>query len=161
MIAVKRTNIGLGLFALQDILPGQRIIEYTGPLISNDEVAGRKFGKYFFRINTKWVIDGSPRANTARYINHSCRPNSEAFISAHRVWIWSKKSIKAREEISLDYGEEYFDDHIKPRGCKCAGCFVRPKPGAQFIKTEKERPPIKEVLFLSDDKQGSVRVLLL
>ncbi len=125
MIAVKRTNIGLGLFALQDILPGKRIIEYTGPLIPNEEVAERKFGKYFFRVNTKWVIDGSARGNTARYTNHSCRPNAEAFISGYRVWIWSKKSIKAREEITLDYGEEYFDDHIKPRGCKCAGCIVR------------------------------------
>ncbi len=114
------------VFALQDIPASKRIIEYTGPLISNDEVEKRKFGKYFFRVNTKWVIDGSPRTNTARYINHSCRPNSEAFISGYRVWIWSKKSIKASEEISLDYGEEYFDDHIKPNGCKCAECFVRP-----------------------------------
>jgi len=124
-LAVKRTSIGLGLFALQDIPVGQRIIEYTGPLISNDEVEERKFGKYFFRVNTKWVIDGSPRTNTARYTNHSCRPNSEAFISGYRIWIWSKERIKAGEEISLDYGEEYFDDHIKPDGCKCAGCFVR------------------------------------
>ncbi len=124
-LAVKRTSIGLGLFALQDIPSGKRIIEYTGALISNDEVAERKCGKYFFRVNTKWVIEGTPRTNTARYINHSCAPNAEAFISGHRVWIWSKKSIKAREEITLDYGEEYFDDHIKLGGCKCAGCIVR------------------------------------
>ena len=122
MIAVKHAGTGLGLFALQDIPAGQRIIEYTGPLISNEEVAGRKFGKYFFRVNTKWSIDGTPRSNTARYINHSCRPNAEAFTSGRRVWIWSKKRIKAGEEISLDYGEEYFADHIKPRGCECAVC---------------------------------------
>ncbi len=50
-LAVKRTSIGLGLFALQDITVGKRIIEYTGPLISNEEAEERKFGKYFFRIN--------------------------------------------------------------------------------------------------------------
>ncbi len=125
-LAVKRSGTGLGLFTLQDIPSGKRIIEYTGPLISNDEVEERKFGKYFFRVNTRWVIDGTPRTNAARYINHSCAPNAEAFISGHRVWIWSKKRIEAREEISLDYGEEYFDDHIKPNGCKCDECFVRP-----------------------------------
>lgn len=116
LTAVRRAGTGLGLFALQDIPAGRRIIEYTGPLISNEEVAGRKFGKYFLRVNTMWSIDGSPRTNTARCINHSCAPNAEAFISGHRVWIWSKKRVEAGEEISLDYGEEYFDDHIKPRG---------------------------------------------
>ena len=140
LIAVKRAGTGLGLFALQDIPAGQRIIEYTGPLISNEEVAERRFGKYFFLVNTKWVIDGTSRTNTARYVNHSCRPNSEAFISGRRVWIWSKESIQAGEEISLDYGQEYFDDHSKPLGCKCAGCIVPTQPGAQFSKI-KEEPP--------------------
>ena len=120
--AVKRTVTGLGLFALKPITKGTRIIEYTGPLVSNEEVERRSWGKYFFAINTKWSIDGSPRSNTARYINHSCRPNAEALVSGYRVWIWSKKNIKAGEEINYDYGQEYFDDHIKPRGCKCVKC---------------------------------------
>jgi SET domain-containing protein len=139
LTAVKRASTGLGLFALRDIPAGERIIEYTGPLIPNEEVESRKFGKYFFRVNTKWSIDGSPRTNTARYVNHSCRPNSEALISGRRMWIWSKERIKARQEITLDYGGEYFDDHIRPRGCKCAGCFHRPSRGTRFPKTNKEK----------------------
>jgi SET domain-containing protein len=119
--AVRRTATGLGLFALQPIPAGKRIIEYTGPLISNEEVE-KKRGKYFFGVNTKWSIDGSPRSNIARYINHSCRPNSEALISGRRVWIWSKKNIKAGEEITYNYGTEYFEDLIKPKGCKCKKC---------------------------------------
>ncbi len=119
--AIRRTKTGLGLFALKPITKGKRIIEYTGPIISNKEVDERR-GKYFFQINSKWSVDGSPRSNTARYINHSCVPNAEAFISAHRVWIWSKRSIKAGEEITFNYGKEYFDDHIKPGGCKCGKC---------------------------------------
>ncbi len=116
--SVRRTTTGLGLFALKSISKGKRIIEYTGPIISNKEVDKRR-GKYFFQINTKWSVDGSPRGNTARYINHSCGPNAEAFISGHRIWIWSKKNIKEGEEITINYGKEYFDDHIKPRGCRC------------------------------------------
>jgi SET domain-containing protein len=123
--AVKRTSTGLGLFALEPIPAGKRIIEYTGPLVSNEEVARRNWGKYFFAVNTKWSIDGTPRSNTARYINHSCRPNAEAIVTGRRVWVWSKRRIRAGEEITYDYGKEYFDDHIKPVGCKCEKCAGR------------------------------------
>ncbi len=119
---IKRTAHGLGLFALEPIPAGSRIIEYTGPLISNGEVDKRPTGKYFFGVNSKWSVDGTPRSNLARYINHSCRPNAEAIISGRRVWIWSKRAIKAGEELSYNYGKEYFDVHIKPIGCKCAKC---------------------------------------
>ncbi len=119
--AIKRATTGLGLFAVEDIPAWKRIIEYVGQLISNEEVEKRR-GKYFFGVNTKWSIDGSARSNAARYINHSCRPNAEAFISGHRIWVWSKKEIKAGEEITIHYGKEYFDDHIKPIGCKCEPC---------------------------------------
>jgi SET domain-containing protein len=122
---VRRTNTGLGLFAVQPIAKGKRIIEYTGPLIPNEEVDKRR-GKYFFGVNTKWTIDGSPRSNVARYINHSCKPNAEALISGRRVWIWSRKNIKAGEEIAYDYGKEYFDDIIKPMGCRCEKCGSKP-----------------------------------
>lgn len=123
---VRRTNTGLGLFAVQPIAKGTRIIEYMGPLIPNEEVDKRR-GKYFFGVNTKWTIDGSPRSNVARYINHSCKPNAEALISGRRVWIWSRKNIKAGEEIAYDYGKEYFDDIIKPMGCRCEKCGSKPK----------------------------------
>ena len=119
---VKRTGSGLGLFTRKAVPAGKRIIEYTGPLVSNEEVERRTKGKYFFGVNTKWSIDGSPRSNTARYINHSCRPNCDAVVSKRRVWIWSRRAIKAGEELSYDYGKEYFDEHIKPFGCKCGKC---------------------------------------
>jgi len=126
---VKRAATGLGLFAVEPIPAHKRIIEYVGKLISNEEVEQRS-GKYFFGVNTKWSIDGSARSNTARYLNHSCRPNAEAFISGHRIWVWSKRKIKAGEEITIDYGKEYFDDHIKPRGCKCEACRNKPRKRA-------------------------------
>ncbi len=124
--AIKRTKAGLGLFATEPIPKGKRIIEYTGPLITEEEFE-RRDGKYFFGLDSKWTIDGSPRSNIARYINHSCRPNAEALTSGNRVWIWSRKKIKAGEEISYDYGKEYFEDIIKPMGCRCEKCD--PKPG--------------------------------
>ena len=121
---IKRTRTGLGFFTLEKIPAGARIIEYTGPLISNEEVEKRKTGKYFFGVNQKWSIDGTPRSNHARYINHSCRPNAEALISERRVWIWSKKTIEPGEQVTYNYGAEYFNEHIKPEGCKCNQCAV-------------------------------------
>jgi SET domain-containing protein len=127
--AVKRAATGLGLFAVEAIAARKRIIEYVGTLVSNEEVE-RSHGKYFFGVNTKWSIDGRARSNTARYINHSCRPNAEAFVTGHRVWVWSKRKIKAGEEITIDYGKEYFDDQIKPQGCRCEVCDPNAQRGA-------------------------------
>ncbi len=120
-LVVRRAVTGLGLFTLKDIPQGKRIIEYVGPVVTAEEVARRR-GRYFFEIDEHYAIDGSPRTNTARYINHSCRPNAEAFVTGRRVWIWSKRAIKAGEEITLDYGKAYFDDYIRPKGCRCAWC---------------------------------------
>ena len=123
-LSVKRTTIGLGLFTLARILPRRRIIEYTGTLITNEE-ADEKRGKYLFGLDETHTLDGSPRSNTARYVNHSCSPNAEAFIMGKRVWIYAKREIEVGEEITLDYGEDYFDEHIRPKGCRCEGCTSR------------------------------------
>ena len=119
---IKKAAHGLGLFTLDPIPKGKRLIEYVGPYVTNEEVEKRYTGKYFFGVNSKWSIDGTPRYNTARYINHSCRPNCEAIIQGRRVWIWSKRAIKIGEELSYNYGKDYFDIHLKPDGCRCGKC---------------------------------------
>ncbi len=118
---MKRSETGLGLFARKPIAKGTRLVEYTGPLISN-EVVDKSNGKYFFGIDKEWSIDGSVRTNLARYINHSCAPNAVAIRSGRRIWIWAKKNIKPGEEILYDYGKEYFEGVIKDKGCKCKKC---------------------------------------
>ena len=62
---IKRTVTGLGLFATALIPAGKRIIEYTGTRITNEEVARRKTGKYFFGLDEMYSIDGTPRTNIA------------------------------------------------------------------------------------------------
>lgn len=103
------------------IRAGKRIIEYVGPLVTT-EVVERSRKKYFFRIDEDYAVDGSPRSNLARYINHSCRPNAEAFIYGRRVWIYSKRALRAGEQITLDYGEEYLAAHMSQVACKCEVC---------------------------------------
>ncbi|OGM92835.1 hypothetical protein A2333_00555 [Candidatus Wolfebacteria bacterium RIFOXYB2_FULL_49_7] len=126
VFAVKRSRAGagLGLFATADISKGTFIIEYTGEKIANAE-ADRRGGRYLFNINTKWTIDGKGHHNTARYINHSCRPNCESRVAKGKVTIHSIKNIKSGEELSYDYGTEYFKEYIKPLGCRCDKCHAR------------------------------------
>ncbi len=119
--AVKRTTRGLGLFARKPIPRGKLVIEYTGRLLPAEE-AYRKGGRYLFEVNSKWIIDGAGRENLSRYINHSCRPNCEPRTRGMKVLIYARRNIKAGEELSYDYGKEYFDDLIRPMGCKCDHC---------------------------------------
>ena len=118
---VRRTPIGLGLFTRKAFAKGDFVIEYTGALLPNDE-ADRRGGRYLFRVNTRWTIDGTGRENLSRYINHSCSPNCIAYTRGKKIRIYALKKIAPEEELSYDYGKEYFDAYIKPTGCACVSC---------------------------------------
>lgn len=120
-VQVKRSSAGFGLFANSPIPKGACIIEYTGRTLEpGEEFTARS--KYLFEVSKKKTIDGSPRWNVARYINHSCRPNSEPEIHKGRVYIFAKRAIKPGEELAYNYGKDYFDNFIKPHGCRCLKC---------------------------------------
>lgn len=121
---IKRTSTGLGFFTLVPIADDKKIIEYIGPILIREE-ADKKGGKYLMKIDEDYFIDGSPRSNAARYINHSCRPNAKPYRTGVRVWIWSIRTIQIGEEITYDYGKNYFNEQIKPVGCKCAECIEK------------------------------------
>lgn len=122
-LAVRRAATGLGLFASRRIPAGVRIIEFVGKLITGEE-AELKGGKYLFEIDENRYIDGGARTNLARYLNHSCRPNAVAYISGKRIWIWSKRSIRAGEEITFNYGRAFVKEYLPSLGlkCRCAKC---------------------------------------
>ncbi len=123
-LRVSRSKAGLGLFTRVPIRKGQFIIRYRGrkiPTAITDDLDNR----YMFEINTRWTIDGANRRNIARYINHSCRPNSEVYIVGHVIKIRAIKNIKADAELSYNYGRDYVDIFIKPVGCKCHACEVK------------------------------------
>ncbi len=118
--------MGQGLFALCDIKKGDFILEYTGKRIPTAVADTMTQARYLFELNEEWTIDGSARSNTARYINHSCDPNTEAEIeetptqAGGCIMIYAVRNIKKGEEVTIDYDTEYFDDFIRPVGCKCS-----------------------------------------
>jgi SET domain-containing protein len=120
-VAVKRARTGRGLFALEPIPKGACIIEYTGPMVKDEEWRDRH-NLYLFKVTEKKTINGRNKENIARFINHSCRPNCEIEIRKGRVFVMAKRAIRAGEELAYNYGREYFEDVIKPAGCKCPKC---------------------------------------
>lgn len=121
-VVVRRSSAGLGLFAAKDFAKGETVIEYVGNRIAASEAESRP-NRYLFRVSTKQDIDGSPRWNTARYANHSCKPNCEAENRGGRIYLVTRRKVSAGEEICYDYGREYVDEFIRPSGCRCRKCI--------------------------------------
>jgi uncharacterized protein len=122
---IGRSRTGLGLFATKPIKKGTKIIRYFGPLLDSRKKKDDAIeNKYLFELNNRWTIDGSVRENIARYINHACKPNAESDVRPRKrkVFIRAIKNIEPGEEISYDYGTDYFKAYLKPIGCKCAAC---------------------------------------
>jgi uncharacterized protein len=113
-----REGTGKGLFARVDFPKGEFIVEYTGTKIPTVEADLSK-SRYLFELDQDWTIEGPPDSNIAGYINHSCAPNAEAETQDGHIYISATRNIKTGEEITIDYGDEYFDEFIKPVGCKC------------------------------------------
>jgi len=141
---VRRSGVhGKGVFALRPIAKGERIVEYTGRVITWKQ-ADRQHPHdeddpqhtFFFQIDDKRVIDGGDGGGSARWINHSCGPNCEADENDGRVWIKALRDIEPGEELNYDYGlvlEERQTKKVKALyACrcgarKCRGTMLAPK----------------------------------
>jgi SET domain-containing protein len=138
---VGRSRTGLGLFATAAIAKGAFIIDYKGRRISHAQAQRLEAGgaRYVFEIDSRWSIDGSSRRNLTRYANHSCRPNAESDLVGGKVMLRAIKAIKPGDEITYDYGEEYFELFIKPVGCKCVRCANEPRKPARTRRSSAGR----------------------
>jgi uncharacterized protein len=121
---VGRSVTGLGLFANKRLKRGAYIAAYRGRRISTAESDRREArgARYMFTLNQRWVIDGSPRWNVARYINHSCRPNAKPVGRRGGIVIVALRQIEPDEEITYDYGRDYLRCFLAEGGCRCAAC---------------------------------------
>jgi len=90
-----------GLFAVTDIPPGTRIVEYRGEKISKGESTRRlaQYNAYIVYLNEQYDIDGETLGNTARYVNHACDPNCTVEYTTETLWIVALKHIRAGEEL--------------------------------------------------------------
>jgi SET domain-containing protein len=111
-IVVRRSGVhGKGVFALEPIAAGERLIEYKGERISWKEALRRHphdpdepNHTFYFALDEGGVIDGKVNGNSARWINHSCAPNCEAEEVDGHVYVHALRDIAADEELFYDYG---------------------------------------------------------
>ena len=143
-IQVRRSPIhGRGVFALQELAEGEKLLEYAGELITWKQALRRHphdpaqpDHTFFFHVDEKHVIDGNVGGNSSRWINHSCDPNCYAHVQGSRIFLFVLREIAAGEELFFDYGlslDERYTARLKARfacycGSKtCRGTLLAPK----------------------------------
>lgn len=131
-IQVRQSGVhGKGVFALQAIAAGERIIEYKGEIIAWPEALRRhphdpsdpNHTFYFSLDDGTHVIDANVGGNAARWINHACDPNCESDETDGRVFIQALRDLQPGEELFYDYGlvidERYTPKLKKEYECRC------------------------------------------
>jgi SET domain-containing protein len=168
-IQVRRSGVhGKGVFALQDLAEGEKIIEYVGEVITWEEAQDRHphdpqdpNHTFYFHVDEDRVIDALYGGNSSRWINHSCDPNCEADEEEGRIFIKALRNIQSGEELNYDYGliiDEPYTKKLKaeyPCWCgakNCRGTLLSPKdredtpkiPGQKKKKKSKKSKSSKK-----------------
>jgi hypothetical protein len=161
-LRVRRSTAGLGLFANEPIAKGACVIEYVGPHLDAAKYQHSN-SSYLFDVGGEIWIDGAPRWNTARYINHSCAPNCEPVIRDRRVFIFALRDIKPDEELSYNYGSEFFDAKIG-ENCKCTKCapelYAKPKITTRNAPVKKPGAPTRPAAERKPDAPETKRKIV-
>jgi uncharacterized protein len=111
-IQTRRSGVhGKGVFAVQPIPQGEKVIEYVGEVITWKEADRRHPHNpkdpnhtFYFHLDDKHVLDALYGGNSSRWINHACEPNCEADVEDKRVFIKALRDIEPGEELNYDYG---------------------------------------------------------
>jgi SET domain-containing protein len=145
------------MFAVKPIKRRTHIVAYRGPLLTEEEAVRREArdSRYLFILTKKWTVDGSPRWNLGRYVNHSCRPNAEPITRNGGIVIVAMRRIEPGEEITYDYGKDYRDYFFKGRRrCLCQAC--RERAARDRRKKNKKKTAKKLAAGRSRRKRKSV-----
>ena len=159
LIEVRNSPVhGRGVFAVQPIKKGTRVLEYLGDRVSH-EAADKRYEDhdesdnhtFLFIVDKKTVIDAGVGGNDARFINHQCAGNCESIIENRRVFIDAARDIEPGQELGYDYeiGREKDDppnvDEIYACRCgspQCRGTMLWPakRPAPKRRKAKASRP---------------------
>jgi uncharacterized protein len=129
-IQVRESGIhGKGVYAIRPIKAGDRVLEYKGEIITWKKAEARHphdknqpNHTFYFHLDEGHVIDARHTGNSAKWINHSCKPNLEAIQDGNRIFLLALRDIKVGEELSYDYGL-VIDLRKTPRVKKDFACY--------------------------------------
>ena len=150
---------GNGMFAIDQIRKGERLIEYKGRRRTHEDVDAGDSGDvdsghtFLFTLDDDWVIDANFEGNDARWINHSCAPNCESEVDAGRVFIRALRHIAAGEELFYDYGLVIDEPHT-PELLQQYPCWCGAKACRGTLLAPQKKAPRKQA---ADTAKGKAR----
>jgi hypothetical protein len=150
----KTARKGWGLIALEDLVPGQFVMEYVGEVISACEMQRRLTEQvvpgepvqgchmYFLTLTGEESIDASHKGNLARFINHSCEPNCQTVkwqvLGEMCVGIFAKEHVRAGTELTFDY-------HMQRFGAFKQHCYCGAPTCRKWLGEPPSPPPSKTI----------------
>jgi SET domain-containing protein len=166
---LRRSSIqGRGAFATRPIRKGARIIEYLGERITQaqaddryDDTTMSRHHTFLFNVDEDTVIDAKYEGNDARFINHSCDPNCQAFLEGDRIYIYALRDIAVGEELCYDYSYDRTEDMGEAEEqlyvCRCGAATCRGTILAPLETQEKPEPKKARAKSKSKPKQPAAR----
>ncbi|KAG0280535.1 Histone-Lysine N-Methyltransferase ash1l [Linnemannia exigua] len=138
---------GFGIQTTAPIKKGNLVIEYRGEVISQGECHRRMEGIYknkknfyFLEYEKGEVVDACQKGTNARFVNHSCSPNSQIekwFLNGEMsIGIFAAQDIPAGAEISYDYNFSSFSGAQKQK-CRCGAANCRGYIGERLSKNKE------------------------
>ena len=123
----------LGVTCSVPLRRGDMIIEYVGDVIRQSvaDIREKRYdeagiGCYMFKIDDEHIVDATLKGGLARYINHSCEPNSYTRIifaeGEGKIMIFASCDIAAGTEILYDYQFAFEEEKI---ACHCGAKSCR------------------------------------
>lgn len=154
MIEIKDTReTGKGVFLLPGnfIHAGNWIGEYLGRILPAGSARANN-SDYVYKLDAQTGtamrqidVDASTEGNWTRFLNHCCRPNCatiEIYVGKVRLTaFYALRRIRAGEELTINYGEAYFNT-VPKMLCRCnakdAGSAKRTRKRAHNAVSEDE-----------------------
>jgi len=144
---------GFGLFAQVDIGKGSLITEYVGEVCTSRECELRlestyvlEKHKYLMCVAGGLFIDATRRGNLARFLNHSCEPNSdfqEWWVRGEpRMGLFALRDVARGEEVVFNYNFQRLGEDES--ACKCQSKTCRGVLGV--VKESPASPPVPLVV---------------
>lgn len=107
-------QLGYGVFAGEEIVPGTIVGFYAGEVIKNGARAPNNylFGYRTSECLTDFTIDAEKKGNITRFINHAHIPNIvviPVMIGGLLHWFFSVfRKIEKGEQLTIHYGKSYW-----------------------------------------------------
>jgi hypothetical protein len=111
--------LGRGVFSAREFAPGERILEFTGPIITLAEAIAKGDAEANpLQFDDHHYLDLQP---PAVFLNHSCTPNTGV---ATDFWLVALREIPAGEELRFDYSTTMHENRWT-MACRCGASNCR------------------------------------